>query len=119
MVLLRKALILGYPAAPSSARSSADQSIGLRSQGSWVRIPPGAPASIPEELAERRDRALDSCAVDIEMRDEAHARTGQHQDISFLQVIGERLDRFRRHGGEHHVGMALHGQAERAQSFCQ
>src|SRR5687768_8338108 len=26
-----------------SARSSADQSIGLRSQGSWVRIPPGAP----------------------------------------------------------------------------
>src|SRR3954469_3605023 len=45
MVLLRKALILGYPAAPSSARSSADQSIGLRSQGSWVRIPPGAPVS--------------------------------------------------------------------------
>src|SRR5687767_4565135 len=27
------------------ARSSADQSIGLRSQGSWVRIPPGAPPS--------------------------------------------------------------------------
>src|SRR5712691_11067262 len=35
---------LGYPARPlRSARSSADQSIGLRSQGSWVRIPPGAP----------------------------------------------------------------------------
>src|SRR6266850_686551 len=30
-----------------SARSSADQSIGLRSQGSWVRIPPGAPTPIP------------------------------------------------------------------------
>src|ERR687895_2359180 len=29
----------------SCARSSADQSIGLRSQGSWVRIPPGAPPS--------------------------------------------------------------------------
>src|SRR5512138_2019415 len=28
----------------AGARSSADQSIGLRSQGSWVRIPPGAPA---------------------------------------------------------------------------
>src|SRR5262245_651587 len=31
--------------ARKGARSSADQSIGLRSQGSWVRIPPGAPKS--------------------------------------------------------------------------
>ena len=27
----------------SGACSSADQSIGLRNRGSWVRIPPGAP----------------------------------------------------------------------------
>src|SRR5688572_25594300 len=37
----------GLSCAPSlSARSSADQSIGLRSQGSWVRIPPGAPTNL-------------------------------------------------------------------------
>src|SRR6185295_5065057 len=36
-----------------SARSSADQSIGLRSQGSWVRIPPGAPESNQEEIMKR------------------------------------------------------------------
>src|SRR5437764_14615956 len=36
-------LVNGMILAWKSARSSADQSIGLRSQGSWVRIPPGAP----------------------------------------------------------------------------
>src|SRR5687767_8858327 len=35
------------------ARSSADQSIGLRSQGSWVRIPPGAPESFKLHLSRR------------------------------------------------------------------
>src|SRR5688572_16526794 len=44
-----------------SARSSADQSIGLRSQGSWVRIPPGAPVATdlnPWKSEEEQMRAL-------------------------------------------------------------
>src|SRR5690348_4837860 len=78
-VLLRKALILGYPAPPSSARSSAGQSIGLRSQGSWVRIPPGAPAS------------LAAIAFQPGLQPLAHARAVRRRDMRRAGHEPERL----------------------------
>src|SRR5436190_21984860 len=125
VILGEKLAILRLPRAPVAQRIRvlASEAKGRGFESRRARQLPRVPLArfpgplVSEEFAERTERAVDAGFVHIQERDEAHTRARQHQDIALLEMLGECRGLRRRHGGEHHVGVALHRQIERLQAF--